>query len=157
MNKEIKIVAGVGLAAGTVVGAYAISKRPIKVDERSKENMFDKKEKSFEEMLVGEEMEGLVATSYCQAGDYTADNCLSEKAVRTVAPDDIASHKMFYSLSPIEKEKIKNMVTGMSEEEMKITLQNIPMTLIFDHITGVLEKNRQFAQSVQDAMNRLQE
>lgn len=133
MNKEIKIVAGVGLAAGTVVGAYYINELnrqksgfPANAGYERSKNMFDKKT-----TLVNEEGAKLA----------------TEKAISTTKS----------SLSPIEKEKISSMVNGMSEEEMKITLQNIPMALIFNHIAGVLERNRQFAQSIQDAMNRLQE
>lgn len=150
MNKEIKIVVGVGLAAGTVVGAYYINELnrqksgfPANAGyERSKNMSFLKHD--YDDLR--ERME-TVTDNTCNMSDYA---CVS----------DIAVNKIAYgkpSLSAIEKEKIVNMVSGMSDEEMKITLQNIPMTLIFDHITGVLEKNRQFAQSVQDAMNRLQE
>ena len=161
MNKEIKIVAGVGLAAGTVVGAYILNNLNRRIDcdddidkkmkrrclnnsegmssERRLKNMFNKKEANAE---VREEI-----------GTET----MGKTVLGTVTPDDIASHKICRPLSPIEKEKIKDVVKGMSEEEMKITLQNIPMELIFNHIAGVLERNRQFAQSIQDAMSKLQE
>lgn len=135
MNKEIKIVAGVGLAAGTVAGAYYINELKNK---RSKNNMFNKKDIEKTLVELGE--------------DVREDNGVAAEILNSVTPERTKS-----SLSPIEKEKISSMVNGMSEEEMKITLQNIPMDLIFYHIAGVLERNRQFAQSIQDAMNRLQE
>lgn len=58
-------------------------------------------------------------------------------------------------LSPIERETIANQIKGMTEEEMRVTLENIPMDLIFKHIGAVLEKNRKFVQSINDAMDIL--
>lgn len=139
MNKEIKIVAGVGLAAGTVVGAYYINELKMK---RSKNMSFLGHD--YDDMR--ERME-TVADNTCNMSDYV---CVS----------DIAVNKTAYgkpSLSAIEKEKIVNMVKGMSEEEMRVALENIPIDMMFTYIGSVLEKNRKFAQTIQDAVLKLQE
>lgn len=59
------------------------------------------------------------------------------------------------NLSPFEKEKLTDTIKGMSEEEMRIVLQNIPIDLVFDHIKSVMEMHRQFAQSIQSSFDIL--
>lgn len=150
MNKEIKIVAGVGLAAGTVAGAYYINELnrqksgfPANAGYERSKNMSFFGEKSLVEL--GE--------------DVREDN--GAAAVKAIIPhlDDavlkIPNPKP--SLSAIEKEKIVNMVKGMSEEEMRVALENIPIDMMFTYIGSVLEKNRKFAQTIQDAVLKLQE
>lgn len=58
-------------------------------------------------------------------------------------------------LSPIEKEKISDSIKGMSEQELRIVLQNIPVGLMFDEVMVRLAKYEQFTDYVQDALNCL--
>ena len=58
-------------------------------------------------------------------------------------------------LSPIEKEKINGMIQGMSEQEIRVVLQNIPVGLMFDEIGARLAAHEQFAMNIQDALKCL--
>lgn len=128
MNKEIKIVAGVGLAASTVVGAYILNNRELKVDERG-QNMFSLKDVEKTLVEVGEDV-GVKDVS-------ALDNLVKP------------------SLSPIEVEKINGMIQGMSEQELRVALRNIPVGLMFDEIGARLTAHEQFAMHIQDALNCL--
>lgn len=55
-------------------------------------------------------------------------------------------------LSPIEKEAVANHIKAMSEEEMRVALENIPAGLIFSHLGAVMEKNRKFVERINDAV-----
>jgi hypothetical protein len=151
MNKEIKIVVGVGLAAGTVVGAYYINELnrqksgfPANAGYERRQNNMSFLKHDYDDLI--ERME-TVTDNTCNMSDYA---CVS-----TIAVNKTACGKP--SLSAIEKEKIVNMVKGMSEEEMRVALENIPIDMMFTYIGSVLEKNRKFAQTIQDAVLKLQE
>lgn len=58
-------------------------------------------------------------------------------------------------LLPIEVEKINGMIRGMSEQELRVVLQNIPVGLMFDEIGARLAAHEQFAMHIQDALNCL--
>lgn len=58
-------------------------------------------------------------------------------------------------LLPIEKEKINGMIQGMSEQEIRVVLQNIPVGLMFDEIGARLAMHEQFAMTIQDALKCL--
>ena len=115
MKNEIKIVAGVGLVAGAVAGAYLLNRQKSGC-ERSKENMLD----------INGTIEGV------RDGNTKAETLL-----------------------PVEVEKINGMIQGMSEEEIRVVLQNIPVGLMFDEIGARLAMHEQFAMSIQDALKCL--
>lgn len=58
-------------------------------------------------------------------------------------------------LLPIEVEKINGMIQGMSEQELRVALGNIPVRLMFDEIGARLAAHEQFAMHIQDALNCL--
>ena len=120
MKNEVKIVVGVGVAAGLTGGIYAFSKQELKI-ERRQQDMFMDQYEDFEE--VGEGV------------------CVKEEPIK--------------ELSPIEKEKINGMIQGMSEQEIRVVLQNIPVGLMFDEIGARLAAHEQFAMNIQDALKCL--
>ena len=58
-------------------------------------------------------------------------------------------------LLPVEVEKINGMIKGMSEQEIRVVLHNIPVGLMFDEIGARLAMHEQFAQNIQDALKSL--
>ena len=58
-------------------------------------------------------------------------------------------------LSPAEKEKISDMVKGMSESELRVVLENIPVGLMFDEVLTRLAHYNAFASQIQNAMEYL--
>lgn len=133
MTKKSKIMIGTGVA---VVGVAAASV----IFERRKEMSV---EKTFEEMVAG------AAEKFKKGGEKIVKG--SEDICKGLCADPPKPE-----LSPIEREKLASYISGMSEEEMRVALANIPIDLMFSHIGSVLEKNRRFAQSIQDAMNILE-
>lgn len=122
MDKKIKIVAGIGLAAGLTGGIYAFSKQKLKINEEKEQNiMFMDQYEDFEEVRGG--------------------GCAKEEPVK--------------ELLPIEVEKINGMIQGMSEQEVRVALRNIPVGLMFDEIGARLAAHEQFAMHIQDALNCL--
>ena len=117
---------GVGLAAGLTGGIYAFSKQELKVERRLKNMVFNGNE--FTEIREG--------VGVCVEG-----NCSEKEPIK--------------ELSPIEKEKINCMIQGMSEQEIRVVLQNIPVGLMFDEIGARLAAHEHFAMSIQDALKCL--
>ena len=58
-------------------------------------------------------------------------------------------------LSPIEKEKLGNMIEGMSEPELRVVLSHIPVGLMFDEVLARLAQYEQFTMYIQDAFECL--
>lgn len=130
MKNEIKIVVGVGLAAGLTGGIYAFSKQELKVERRCLNNS-----------------EGM--SSERRPNNMFIDQYEDFEEVREGEPTPLPE------LSPIEKEKINGMIQGMSEQEIRVVLQNIPVGLMFDEIGARLAAHEHFAMSIQDALKCL--
>lgn len=58
-------------------------------------------------------------------------------------------------LSPIEKEKLGNMIEGMSELELREVLSHIPVALMFDEVMVRLDQYDRFTKYIQDAFECL--
>lgn len=54
-------------------------------------------------------------------------------------------------LSQIEKEKLGNMIEGMSKLELREVLKHIPVGLMFDEVLVRLAQYEQFTMYIQDA------
>lgn len=80
------------------------------------------------------------------------NNDFKEQVGECLGSLEISKDEPTKDLSPLERESVANQIKVMSEREMQIVLENIPMDLIFSHIGNVLEKNRKFIQSINDAV-----
>lgn len=58
-------------------------------------------------------------------------------------------------LSPAEKEKISDIIKGMSESEVRVVLTNIPVGLMFDEVLARMAMYDNFASSIQDSLKYL--
>lgn len=58
-------------------------------------------------------------------------------------------------LSQIEKEKLGNMIEGMSELELREVLRHIPVGLMFNEVLVKLDQYEQFTMYIQDAFECL--
>lgn len=65
------------------------------------------------------------------------------------------NEELVKELLPIEVEKINGMIQGMSEQELRVALHNIPVGLMFDEIGARLAAHEQFAMHIQDALKCL--
>lgn len=152
MKNEVKIVVGVGLAAGLTGCIYAFSKQELKV-ERGKESMFlghdcDKQREEMEEAVRSTVLDNNVDSTYMKKyHDGSANFKIDDLVLREPTPSP--------ELLPIEKEKINGMIQGMSEQEIRVVLQNIPVELMFDEIGARLAAHEQFAMTIQDALKCL--
>jgi hypothetical protein len=72
-----------------------------------------------------------------------------------VREGNCAEKEPIKELLPIEVEKINGMIQGMSEQELRVALHNIPVGLMFDEIGARLAAHEQFAMSIQDALKCL--
>ena len=63
--------------------------------------------------------------------------------------------ELIKTLTQAEKEKISDMVKGMSETELRIVLENIPVGLMFDEVLTRLAHYNAFASQIQNAMEYL--
>ena len=152
MKNEVKIVLGVGLVTGLTGGIYAFSKQELKV-ERGKESMFlghdcDKQREEMEEAVRSTVLDNNVDSTYMKNyHDGSANFKIDDLVLREPTP--------LPELLPIEKEKINGMIRGMSEQEIRVVLQNIPVGLMFDEIGARLAMHEQFAMTIQDALKCL--
>lgn len=157
MKNEVKIVVGVGLAAGLTGGVYAFSKQELKVERRCLNNSEGmSSERRLENMFKGHDNDKAREEMEKMAKSIVDDNCIDD--TYTVRASDISVGKLAWekpSLTLNEKEKISDIIKGMSEQELRIVLQNIPVGLMFDEIGDRLSMYEQFATSIQDAFNCL--
>lgn len=98
---------------------------------------------------------GMVAVVY-RLSKKERNNMLFNENELTENEDGVCENtESIKELSPIEKEKISDSIKGMSEQELRIVLQNIPVGLMFDEVMVRLAKYEQFTDYVQDALNCL--
>ena len=63
--------------------------------------------------------------------------------------------ELIKTLTQAEKEKISDMIKGMSETELRVVLENIPVGLMFDEVLARLAHYNAFASQIQNAMEYL--
>ena len=133
---------GVGLAAGLTGGIYAFSKQELKIERRCLNNSEGMSKPTMSESTANAGYER-------RPNNMFIDQYEDFEEVREGEP--IPSPELL----PIEKEKINGMIQGMSEQEIRVVLQNIPVGLMFDEIGARLAMHEQFAMTIQDALKCL--
>lgn len=126
MDKKIKIVAGVGLVAGLTGGVYAVNKMKRRCLNNSEDVSSERRQNN------------MFMDQYDDFEEVREGESIPVK-----------------ELLPIEVEKINGMIQGMSEQEIRVALRNIPVGLMFDEIGARLAAHEQFAMNIQDALNCL--
>ena len=68
---------------------------------------------------------------------------------------DISKRDDKYRLTELEKEELATRVRAMTEEEMLVALDNIPVELCIQRIVKELDKNKAFFEAVNQAVDIL--
>ena len=71
-----------------------------------------------------------------------------EKKICTMAVE-----KTSCTISPMERQSIIDHVKGLTEEQLKIMLDYVPIKLIFDRLGRELERNEVFMNSIKGSMS----